>query len=367
MGSIKVLVVDDSVVVRRVVTDVLAECPDIEVVGTAAQGRIALAKISALCPDIVTLGIEMPVMDGLETLEHLRVEHPRLPVVMFSTLTERGAAATLTALECGASDYVTKPANVGSTEESRAAVRTELVPKILALAGRRVRRAEASTRPPRFLPASGPAVLRRRPDGPRAEIVVIGSSTGGPDALTTMLPGLPADLPVPVLVTQHMPAVFTRQFAARLDGKCAVTVSEAVAGEALEPGHVYIAPGDWHLRLGGRTGHTTVALDQGSHENFCRPAVDVLFRSAAQRYGERVLAVVLTGMGSDGAQGCQEIALAGGDVIAQDRETSVVWGMPGAAAATGTATQILPLGDIAAAILARVGHRSGALTVGGAS
>jgi two-component system chemotaxis response regulator CheB len=353
VGKARVLVVDDSVVVRKLITDALAEDPDIEVVATAAHGRIALAKLELLDVDVVTLDIEMPVMDGLETLLHLREAHPDLPVIMFSTLTERGASSTLTALERGASDYVTKPSNVGSVAESKEAIRTQLVPKILALSARaRPSRATGPSAPARPAPTLRVPVRAGVP-----EVLVIGSSTGGPDALARVLPQLPADLPVPVLVAQHMPPVFTRQFADRLDAKCRLHVSEAVAGDRIERGRVLIAPGDWHLRVGGRPGAPIAVLDQGPQENFCRPAVDVLFRSAAAYFGPRVLAVVLTGMGSDGALGVIEITKAGGDAIVQDEETSVVWGMPGAAAATGMTSQVLPLDLIAPTVVGKCARR----------
>lgn len=348
MGTVRVLVVDDSVVVRKLITDALAGEPEIEVLGTAAHGRIALAKIEQLRPDVVTLDIEMPVMDGLETLLHLRAAHPDLPVIMFSTLTERGASATLTALERGASDYVTKPSNVGSIEQSREAIRTQLVPKLIALGGRVRRGARTATAERRPAPT-----LRVPSRVSRPEVLVIGSSTGGPDALASLLPQLPADFPVPVLVTQHMPPVFTKQFSDRLNAKCRLEVSEAVPGDPVVAGRVLVAPGDWHLRIVGRPGNPVAALDQGPQENFCRPAVDVLFRSAAAFYGARVLAVVLTGMGSDGALGVIDIAKAGGEALAQDEESSVVWGMPGAVAATGMASQVLPLDRIAGAVITK--------------
>ncbi len=359
MSKVRVLVVDDSVVVRKLITDSLAADPDIEVVGTAANGRIALAKIDQLKPDLVTLDVEMPVMDGLETLLHLRPAHPTLPVIMFSTLTERGASSTLTALERGASDYVTKPGNVGSVAESKEAVRTQLVPKIMGLCRRRPSAVApaAGLRPARFSPPTDAPVLRVPGTGVPVELVVIGSSTGGPEALAKTLPQFPADFPVPILVTQHMPPVFTKQFADRLNTKCSLQVSEAVAGERIEKGRILIAPGDWHLRVGGRRTAPIAVLDQGPQENFCRPAVDVLFRSAAELFGAGVLAVVLTGMGSDGALGAIEIAKAGGDVFAQDEATSVVWGMPGAVAATGMASQILPLPVVPAAVITRVTAR----------
>lgn len=368
---IKVLVVDDSVVVRRLVSDALATDPAIEVVGTAPNGRVALSKIGQVNPDLITLDIEMPVMDGLETLRHLRRDHPRLPVVMFSTLTEHGARATLDALELGASDYVTKPANVGSVNASREAVREQLVPRIRGLCRSVVR----DPVPPTRTPATGPTArgpvgapgagaagavppTARRASQParRIDVVAIGSSTGGPDALTAVLSAVPAGLGVPVVVVQHMPPVFTRQFAERLDAKVALRVTEAAAGDVAEAGRVLIAPGDHHLRFRRSLGTQQVVatLDQGTPENYCRPAVDVMFRSVVDTWGGNVLAVVLTGMGSDGARGCAEVAAAGGSLLVQDADTSVVWGMPGAVVAAGLEPDVLPLGRIGAAIADRV-------------
>jgi two-component system, chemotaxis family, protein-glutamate methylesterase/glutaminase len=357
MSRIRVLVVDDSVVVRRLVSDILASDPRLEVVGTAANGKVALAKIPQVNPDLVTLDVEMPVMDGLETLKELRKDYPRLPVVMFSTLTERGASTTLDALERGANDYVAKPANVGSVTQSMEAVRSQLVPKIVALCTR--------TRPVvPLLPKPGAVPVRTTGNRPslqqRVDVLAIGASTGGPDALSVVLGALPASLPVPVVVVQHMPPVFTKQFADRLDGRCALTVSEAVAGAPLRPGHVLIAPGDFHLRVRATNGSVHAHLDQGTPENYCRPAVDVLFRSVAETYGGRVLGLVLTGMGADGARGSAEIVRAGGSVLVQDEPSSVVWGMPGAVAAAGLASRQLPISQVASAIVSRlsVGRRA---------
>lgn len=356
---IRVLVVDDSVVVRRLVSDALAADPAVEVVGTAANGRVALAKIDQVNPDLVTLDIEMPVMDGLETLRHLRKDHPRLPIVMFSTLTERGATATLDALELGASDYVTKPANVGSVTASMEAVRSQLLPRIHSLCAgiATAPRPVAPYRP--LVPARTPVVATPVRASGRVDVVAIGSSTGGPDALSAVLSALPADLPVPVVVVQHMPPVFTRQFADRLNGKVPLTVSEAVAGDAVTAGRVLIAPGDHHLRFRGsltRTVPPVAALDQGTPENYCRPAVDVMFRSVVETWGGNVLAVVLTGMGSDGASGSAGIIAAGGSAIVQDEATSVVWGMPRAVVDAGVPAQVLPLDRIGPAIVERVRH-----------
>jgi len=354
MAPITVLVVDDSVVMRRLVSDVLAGDPGIEVAGVAANGKVALAKIPQLNPDVVTLDIEMPVMDGLETLVELRKLYPRLPVIMFSTLTERGASATLDALERGASDYVSKPANLGSVNASMDAVRAQLIPKIKALASRGRGVPDRAPAPMTTRPVVGPQL--RRPAGPAGPVgvVVVGVSTGGPDALTTLVSALPKDFAVPIVVVQHMPPVFTALFAKRLDTKSNLTVSEARAGDRLAPGRVLIAPGDFHLRLRQDKFGVVAQLDQGTPENYCRPAVDVLFRSAPETFGAAVLAVVLTGMGSDGAKGAARIVEAGGSVIVQDAATSVVWGMPGAVVKAGLAPEVLPLGHMARAIQARV-------------
>ena len=341
MGRINVLVVDDSVVIRRLVTTALEADPDITVVGTAANGRIALQKLLQVAPDLVTLDIEMPELDGLGTLKELRRSHPKLPVIMFSTLTERGASATFDALSLGANDYVTKPANVGSVPEAIESVKTQLIPKIKGLCAAKV------------VSAPRPATVRLpvQPSGPtptgRVELLAIGSSTGGPDALTTLLPLLPASFPVPVVITQHMPPVFTKLFAQRLDGKCALSVKEAEAGDRVEAGQVLIAPGDRHLELERRSSGTYVRLSSAPPENFCRPAVDVMVRSAASLAGSGVLAAVLTGMGSDGARGAEALRLVGAEVVAQDEASSVVWGMPGAVVSGGYAHRVLPLRVIA--------------------
>ena len=357
MASISVLVVDDSVVIRRLVTNILDEDPDIQVVGTAPNGRIALSKIPQVAPDLVTLDIEMPVLDGLETLRELRALYPRLPVIMFSTLTERAASATLEALSLGANDYVTKPANVGSVQAGMESIRSQMVPKIKALC--------ASLLPRPALPASRPVSTfmpvpadRARVPFATPEVLAIGASTGGPDALAEVISRLPADFPLPVVVVQHMPPVFTRLFAQRLDTKSALTVSEAQTGDVLRPGSVLIAPGDHHMVL-RRTGDVVrVALNQDTPENWCRPAVDPLFRSVGEAYGGRALALVLTGMGQDGLRGCDRLRAAGAQVIVQDEATSVVWGMPGAVAGAGLAHRILPLREIPPAILSVVSTRS---------
>ncbi|MBB3204855.1 two-component system chemotaxis response regulator CheB [Rhodopirellula rubra] len=351
--KIRVLIVDDSTVIRRLLTQTLSEDPSVEVVGTAPNGKIALAKIPTLKPDVITLDIEMPEMDGLQTLTELRKVDKKLPVIMFSTLTQRGAEGTLDALERGANDYVGKPANVGSVTEAMSRVRGEMIPKLKALC-------------PRFsaFAAPGPTTARTntlnpngaqqspaitvRPRGPRhrIDILAIGVSTGGPNALSTVLPELPADFPIPIVIVQHMPPIFTKHLADRLNTKCEIEVAEAKAGDPLLPGHAWIAPGDFHMVTEVNGASAKIGIHQGEQENSCRPAVDVLFRSVAKAYGRHSLACVLTGMGSDGLEGCKVIAEAGGQIITQDRETSVVWGMPAAVANAGLANQILPLDQV---------------------
>lgn len=347
MRKIRVLVVDDSTVIRRLLSDSLSSDLDLEVAGTAANGKIALAKIPQVNPDVITLDMEMPEMDGITTLVEIRKLYPKLPVIMFSTLTQRGAEATLDALSKGATDYVTKPANVGSVMAAMQNVRDELVPKIKAFCPWFAKcQPSTQTRSPAFQAKQGDA--RKAPNGPtRIDIVAIGSSTGGPNALQIVLSRIPADFPVPIVVVQHMPPVFTKHLAERLNQLATLNVVEAKRGDALLPGGVWIAPGDHHMTLRRDATAMRIDLNQAIPENSCRPAVDVLFRSVSDLFGANVLSVVLTGMGRDGARGCEAIRNAGGKVIAQDEATSVVWGMPGAVARAGLADKILPLDKIA--------------------
>jgi two-component system, chemotaxis family, protein-glutamate methylesterase/glutaminase len=353
MRKIRVMVVDDAVVVRRIVTDVLAADPDIEVVGTAPNGRLALAKLAQLTPDLITLDIEMPEMDGLETLVELRKTHPRLPVIMFSTLTERGASATLEALARGASDYVTKPANVGSVTLAKERIRDELIPKIRALSGRVVLPPKPAA--PAVVRPASPVVTPRPALPQRMDVLVIGVSTGGPNALAELIPKLPEDFPIPVAIVQHMPPVFTKFLADRLASTSKLSVREGEEGGLLEPGVVWVAPGNYHMVLRRDGDQVRIALNQAPPENSCRPAVDPLFRSAVELYGNRTLGLILTGMGQDGLIGAGAIRSAGGQLVAQDEATSVVWGMPGAVAGAGLADLILPLDRIAAELVQRAG------------
>jgi two-component system chemotaxis response regulator CheB len=338
--KIRVLVVDDAVVFRRLVADELSADPAIEVVGTAANGKIALARLPQVSPDLVILDVEMPELDGLATLREIRKGYPKLPVIMFSALTERGAAATLDALALGATDYFPKPA-AGGRDASLRVIREDLIPEIKALCGRAA--APAVAIPPKAAPAVGG----------RVEVVAIGTSTGGPTALTELFAGLPADLPVPVVIVQHMPPMFTRLLAERLSAQSAVRVEEARPGGVLRPGHAWIAPGDYHVVVARDGTEVRVQLNQDPPENSCRPAADVLFRSVARAFGPAALAVVLTGMGQDGLRGCEAVRAAGGQVIAQDEATSVVWGMPGFVARAGLADRVLPLALVAPEVARR--------------
>ena len=353
MAKIRVLIVDDSVVIRRMLSDLLASDPDIEVVGTAANGQIGVAKITQLNPDLVTLDIEMPVMDGLETLRAIRKTYRKLPVIMFSTLTEAGAAATLDALSLGASDYVAKPANVGSVGAALERIRVELIPKIKGLCRPAIAPRSAG-------PRSGVGLEIKNSLGTtgianhRPEVLAIGVSTGGPNALATLMPGLVRNFPVPIVIVQHMPPMFTRLLAERLAVVSGLVAHEGVAGALLRPGEIWVAPGGFHMEVARTAEGVSLRTHEGPPENSCRPAVDVLFRSVAQTYGARSLAVVLTGMGQDGLRGCGNIREAGGQVLAQDEASSVVWGMPGAVSQAGLAHKVLPLSELAAEINRRV-------------
>jgi two-component system chemotaxis response regulator CheB len=347
MPKIRVLVVDDAVVMRRLISTVLENDPELEIAGIAPNGKIALARIPQVNPDVITLDVEMPEMDGLETILEIRKLYPRLPVIMFSTMTRRGAVETVEALARGATDYVTKPANIGSVSEGMDRLREELIPKIKAYA-RPLMPVLTAPQPAPMLATPAPASTAQF----RCSVVAIGASTGGPNALHQVVPALPASLAVPVVIVQHMPPVFTELLAARLDQASQVRVHEARDGAKIERGHVYIAPGGQHFTVAAENGSVRARLNQEPPENSCRPAVDVLFRSAAQVYGGGTLGIVLTGMGQDGLRGARWIHEAGGKVIAQDQGSSVVWGMPGAVAEAGLADEIVPLKSVSEALLA---------------
>lgn len=356
MRKIRVLIVDDAVVIRRLLTDIISADPMLEVAGAAATGSIGLAKIPQINPDVVTLDVEMPGLSGLETLVEIRKVYPTLPVIMFSTLTERGAGATLDALASGASDYVTKPANVGSMTAGIQAVRDSLIPKIKALCARVI--APPATPTPR-LKTPGPGALVVPTMATRVDVLAIGVSTGGPNALAALLPQLPGDFPVPIVIVQHMPPVFTKLLAQRLDAKSPLRVFEGHDGARILPGTAWIAPGDRHMLVTRSGTDVVLRTNQEPPENSCRPAVDPLFRSVAEVYGRRSLGMILTGMGQDGLRGCEHLKEVGGQVLAQDEASCVVWGMPGAVA--HLADRVLPLAELPLEILRRV--RSGRAAV----
>jgi two-component system, chemotaxis family, protein-glutamate methylesterase/glutaminase len=347
--KIRVLVVDDSAVMRRLLLEAIASESALELAGTAGNGRLALEMIDRLRPDIVTLDIEMPQMNGLETLKEIRAKYSKLPVIMCSSLTSRGATATIECLSHGASDYVTKPERVSSLDMGIQVLKEALIAKVLALcptgsgaARGTVKGASLYGTAHTYVPSSS------------IEVVAIGCSTGGPKALAEILPFFPADFPLPVVIVQHMPAEFTRALAERLTGMCRLPVYEATEGSELVPGAMWIAPGDYHMTVARQGSRLVLTTPRTEPENFCRPSVDVLFRSLADVFGSRVLAVVLTGMGQDGLRGCTRLVEMGSQVIVQDEASSVVWGMPGFVARAGLAQAILPLNQIASEVAVRV-------------
>jgi two-component system chemotaxis response regulator CheB len=348
--KLKVLIVDDSALVRRILTELLSADPEVEVVGAASDAYMARDKIKALNPDVITLDVEMPKMDGVTFLRNLMRLRP-MPVVMVSSLTEHGAEITLDALAVGAVDYLPKPkidlaATLGDYAE-------ELCTKIKAAARARVRRysadapaANLSQVPPRYsadaiLPKSSAHRQFRTTD----RIIAIGASTGGTEAIREVLVQLPADTPG-IVITQHIPKAFSTPFAKRMNACCQMTVYEAEDGQQVLPGHVYIAPGDRHLLLVRDGARYVCKLDDGQPVNRHKPSVDVLFRSVAQQAGRNAIGVILTGMGKDGAEGMKEMREAGSPTIAQDEATSVVWGMPREAVAIGAAVLVLGLHEI---------------------
>lgn len=337
--KIRVLVVDDSVLIRKGLTLALEADPDIEVVGSAPDGKLALQKLEQLNPDVVTLDVEMPVMDGLTTLQEIRRRGHQQRVVMLSSHTAEGASTTLEALEKGADDYAKKRTEGSTIEQCLDQLRDEIVPKIKQFFPiRPATRAEAPRKPS---VAAAPVRRSRAP-----EVLVIGISTGGPQALNTILPKFSASFPLPILIVQHMPPTFTDLLAKRLNQLSPLEVLEAKEGMEIHKGRVLIAPGDYHLTM-RRSGTTLVAhLDQNPPENCCRPAADVLFRSAAEIWGGSVLCLVMTGMGQDGLAGARTLKANGATILAQDEASSVVWGMPGEIARAGLADALLSLSQI---------------------
>lgn len=350
--TIRVLIVDDAVMVRSRLSKILSADPEIEVAGVAATGQIALAKVAQLKPDVVILDVEMPDLDGLQILSRIRQNNLHLPVIMFSAMTTRGATATLDALTLGASDYVTKPNHLENGSNPAQYLQDTLIPKIKALSQKTIQKT-ASLRSD----AASATVFSDPPSNPTlttVAMVAIGVSTGGPNALATLLAEVPPDFPVPILIVQHMPPMFTRLLAERLTTKCALPVREAIGGAPVCPGTIWIAPGDYHLTVKPTGSTVQFAVEQTLPRNSCRPSVDVLFESVAQVYGEQTLGIILTGMGQDGLQGCRQIRDRHGQILAQDEATSVVWGMPRFVAEAGLADAVLPLDQIMPEILRRV-------------
>lgn len=369
--NLRILVVDDTIVYRKAISDIIEEIPGVELAGVAHNGKIALSKINILKPDILTLDIEMPQMNGIEVLEE--IQRLRLPVgaIMVSTLTAQGSDMTMRALELGAFDFILKPQSKSQTEgkkEIRAALepilrvyarsrfsstllnRTSRIAPPVATTPRRAVPGKSETTAVRTTPAR-PSVRRGK-----SEIIVIGISTGGPNALNQMLPRLPGDLGVPVLIVQHMPPVFTKSLAASLDKKCALTVKEAENGENILPNVAYIAPGGKQMKLvAGTDGqHRRIKITDDPPENSCRPSVDYLFRSVGDYYVGRTTAVIMTGMGSDGTKGLEILKDKSAFIIGQDESSCVVYGMPKAPAELGYLDVIAPLGKIADEIVKSV-------------
>lgn len=385
MVPIRVLIVDDAVVVRRILSDIISKDRMLEVVGTAANGKIALEKIPTLKPHVIVLDLEMPVMDGLQTLEELKKMRLGIPVIAFSATTLRGAKSTFEALAKGAVDYVTKPSSLKKDRSVFATVELQLIPRLKTFGRKRLgRNTQQAKRPSPTTPATQTSPIQRSsspiarpadarfdkrpptlgphaarpspaliPNSPKStlssgpKLLAIGTSTGGPNALTELLSLLRPPLPVPVLIVQHMPPLFTKILAERLSANTGHKVLECVHGTLIEPGQVWVAPGNFHMVVTRSPTGYRLRTHQGKPENSCRPAVDVLFRSVAEAYGPKVLALVLTGMGCDGLQGCQKIYEAGGQIMAQDQESSVVWGMPGFVAKEGLASVVTSIPRLA--------------------
>jgi two-component system, chemotaxis family, protein-glutamate methylesterase/glutaminase len=363
MTGPRVLIVDDSSTVRMMLREYLGREPGLEIAGAASNGREALDRLEQYAPDVVLLDIDMPVLNGLETLPLLRAARPDLPVIMFSRLTERGAAETIDSLLLGASDYVLKPQSSAALKEC---ITTELVPRLRVLAGFNDAPSAVTNRPqvPAVAAAASKvtppaATCRPQTDGTQAqvEVLVIASSTGGPRALAELLPLLPAELPVPVLIVQHMPPGFTTALAERLECLTPFSVREAGEDDSIRAAQIWVAPGNRHMIVHRGASGVRVQSHDGPPENCCRPAANVLIRSALQVYGPATLATVLTGMGNDGLAGCEQVVAQGGHVLVQDESTSVVWGMPGQVARAGLADAILPLDQLGRELSLRLTRR----------
>ena len=348
MPPIRVLIVDDSVIIREILIEVLASDPAIEIVGTASSGEEALPLVEKLKPDLVTLDLALPGMNGLVTLAEIRRLSLTLPVIVFSAFSESPMRVRPNSPAWNVTEFIARPRQRGSRQLVREEFRRQLLPRIKLL---------CATSP---VPASSPtrdSPALRIPHGRAIDIVAIGASTGGPEALAALLTSFPADFPVPILIVQHMPVSFTRLLAERLALQTRLSVMEGKPGQRIAPGEVWIAPGNYHMTVLRRDGAVVLAMNQDAAEHGCRPSVDVLFRSLPETYGPRVLAIVLTGMGADGTSGAKAVQDAGGELIVQDKATSVIWGMPGRIVAAGLAPYICPIGRMAHEISRRVQPR----------
>jgi two-component system chemotaxis response regulator CheB len=349
---VQVMIVDDSVVIRRSVSSIFAKDPDIQVIGTAANGKIAVEQIALLKPEVIVLDLEMPELDGFGVLRFLRKEFPLIKSVVFSTLTHRGASQTIEALSLGASDYSSKPTSMatGADDSTLAKVSEELIKKVK-----------------QFRPPGDPGAVpvRQKIDRPvdkplslalsarkgqPLRVVAIGISTGGPEALLKMLPGIAKTFPVPILIVQHMPPLFTKILSDRLASSCQIKVVEAAEGMKVQDGTAYIAPGNFHMEVHQVKNELVISLNQNPHENSCRPSADVLFRSVAKVYGGEAMGVIMTGMGQDGFKGLREMKDKGAVVLAQDEASSVVWGMPSYVVRDGMADQVVSLTQMCSVI-----------------
>lgn len=337
---VRVMIVDDSAVVRGLIARQLETDPDVAVVARAANGRAALMELERTPIDVIVLDLEMPVMDGMTALPLLIAAQPDVRIIIASTLTTRNAKIGMQALQAGAADYLSKPE--GGSLLNAEAFNRDLLAKVRALGGRR-RSPPPPTAP---LTIAKPAAAFRNRRTVRPEVIVIGGSTGAPPALMQVMQALRAGPDQPILIAQHMPPIFTAMLAEQLERAGERPCAEAVEGEKVQAGRAYVAPGGWHMTVAREAGSVVIRLNQEPPEHFCRPAVDPLLRSVAEVYGSGAVAVILTGMGSDGALGCQALATAGGRFAVQDEATSAVWGMPGAAVRTGQCEAILPISQV---------------------
>ena len=350
MPLIRVLIVDDSSVIRRTLKTVLLSDPDFNLVGAGCDGKEGVELALKLKPDLVILDVDMPKMNGLEVLAELKKKNPELPIIMFSSLVQKGSLITLDAISLGADDYFCKP-STGSAEETIELLKKDLLPRLKA-----VFKKNQSSSGVFNLPQAAKKVLKENIKSVTPKILAIGVSAGGPEALKILLTALPP-LPVPAIITQHMPAGFTKSLADHLNTQTKHAVTEAIDGDTLIAGKFLLAPGDYHMVLEPCLAGNKVRLNQNPPENYCRPAVDPMLRSVAKIYGASALTVILTGMGQDGLEGCKAIHKAGGKILVQDQATSVVWGMPGSVYKEGLAEEALSIHDLALAIMTRLNQK----------